>query len=105
MLLDCRVAEGLPLLPVKSITLFPLGLLGTGPGIWLVVKMHNSCIHCNLVADRHAEKEIFLGGSRAAQSVVPSASAGQLWAHSLTITVENGLFDNLAPDLFSSPRS
>lgn len=78
MLLDRKVAEGLPLLPLKSITPFPLGSLETAPGVWLVVKMHNSCIHCNLVIDRHTEKESFMGGLCAAELIVPSTSAGKL---------------------------
>lgn len=39
-LLDPQAVEGLPLLPLKSITPFPLGSLGTGPSAWLVVKAH-----------------------------------------------------------------
>lgn len=71
-------AAGLPLLPLKSITPFPLGSLGTGPSAWLVVKTHNSCIHSSLVADRRAEREPFLADFYAAWLIVSPVSAGQL---------------------------
>lgn len=73
--------EGLPLLPLKSITPFPLGSVGTGPSVWLVVKAHiiAAFMEAWSLIDRQRgsfSKQI------SAPLIVSSLSAGQLGAGS-----------------------
>lgn len=110
-LLDPQAVEGLPLLPLKSITPFPLGSLGTGPSAWLVVKAHIIAAFMEAWSLIDRQRGIFSKQISARHHslfhlcLLDSWGLGQGPDSGLTITAESRLLDNLAPGLSSSLRS
>lgn len=110
-LLDPQAVESLPLLPLKSVTPFPLGSLGTGPRAWLVVKAHiiAAFMEAWSVIDRQRgsfSKQISARHHSLFHVLLPdSEGLGQGPDSGLTIAAESRLLDNLAPALSSSLRS
>lgn len=103
--------EGLPLLPFKSITLFPLGSLGTGPNAWLVVKAHIivAFMEAWSLIDRQRgsfSKQISAWHhSLFHLCLLDSWGLGQGPDSGLTIAAESRLLDNRAPGPSFSLRS